>query len=149
MKTNVALLLLAVFCFCFAACATPEATAGAIAAVGASATALIQAMAPLLPPETLAKLQVAAAGIDGTVQATATAVATLADAIANLKTASAAQFAQAADGLQKATTAIAELPSREEVYGVTAGTGAVSTAAARLLSRFKHARGAHNPPVAG
>ncbi len=145
MKTNLVLLLLAAFCFLFAACATSGETVAAIAAVGAGASALIEAMAPLLPAETLAKLQVTAAGIDGTVQATATAVGTLADAIASIKTASTAQFALVADGLQKATTAIANAPTREEVYGVSAGIGTASTAAARLLSHFKHAKpGAHN-----
>lgn len=140
MKTNVLLFLLACCCFLLAACATPEATAATVTAIGASATALVQALAPVLPPETLARLQATAGSIDGTVQATAVAVGTLADAIAQLKTGVSAQIATHADALSRATHELAAVPSREEVYLVGTGAGAAGTAASRVLATLKQSR---------
>jgi len=138
MKLNALLLLVAVVCFSLAACSTPEATAAAVTVAGATAAAIVDAVAPMLPPETLAKLQVSAASIDGTVQATATAVRTIADAIAQLRGGVGTQIADQAAALARATTQIAAMPSREEVYLVGAGTGAAGTAASRWLSTVKH-----------
>jgi hypothetical protein len=121
-----------------ASCATSAQTAAAIGAVGASAAAIIEAIAPMLPPETLAKLQVTAASIDGTVQATATAVATIADAIAQMKTNASAQFAEQAKGLHAAVVQLGSMPSREEVYLASGGAAAAGTAASRVMSRIKH-----------
>jgi hypothetical protein len=122
-----------------ASCATGAQTAAAIGAVGASAAAIIEAIAPMLPPESLAKLQLAAASIDGTVQATATAVSTIADAIAQLKTNVGSQFAEQAKGLQAAVVQLGSMPSREEVYLASGGAAAAGTAASRIMSRIKHA----------
>lgn len=140
MRTNLILLAVALLCFTLAACATPAQTAAAVTAVGSTAVAMIDALAPLLPPETLAKLQATAHTIDGTVQATATAVGTIADAIAQVKTNASQQFAAQAEGLQKAMMQLQTLPSREEVYLTGAGTGAASTAASRWLSAARRAR---------
>jgi len=138
-RTTILLLAIALTCFaCLPACTSMEHAAAAVAAVGASAMAIVEAVAPMLPPETVAKLQTTASQIDGTVQATATAVGTIADAIASMRTNVGAQFAEHAKGLQAAVTQIAELPGREEVYLVSGGTAAGGTAASRLLSHFKH-----------
>lgn len=137
-KLTMSFFLIAFACFFLASCATPEQTTAAVAAVGASAAALVQALAPILPPETLAKLQSTAANIDGTVQATALAVGTIADAIAQIKTNVGAQFAEQAKGLQTAVNQLGALPSREEVYLVSGGSGAAGAGVSRLLSHFKH-----------
>lgn len=142
-KLTAFLFLMAFVCFALASCATPEQTTAAVAAVGASATAIIQAIAPMLPPETLAKLQNTAANIDGTVQATATAVGTIADAIAQMKANVGAQFAEQAKGLQTTLNQLGAMPSREEVYLVSGGTAAAGTGVSRLMSHFKHTPKAH------
>lgn len=139
-KLTAFLFLCAICCFSLASCATPEQTTAAVAAVGASAQAIIQAIAPMLPPETLAKLQNTAASIDGTVQATATAVGTIADAIAQMKANVGSQFAEQAKGLQTAVTQLGSVPTREEVYLVSGGTAAAGTGASRLMSRLKHSK---------
>lgn len=147
MKLSAFLFLSAVVCFVFAftACASPEQTAAVIAAAGASATALIDALAPMLPPETLAKLQATAANIDGTVQATATAIGTIADAFAGLQTGLDSRFADVAtkmavhvDSLNAMGQKLAAAPTQEQVYAVTTGGVALSTGASRVLSRLKH-----------
>lgn len=142
MKTTLFLLLVSVLCFTMAACATPAETTAAIAAVGGVAVAFIDQLAPVLSPELAAKLQATAHTIDGTVQATAMAVGTLADAIGQMKTGVSAQMAEHAAGLAKATTALASLPSREEVLLTNTGTGVLATAASRGLSALKHSRAA-------
>lgn len=134
---NLGLLCVALACFALASCATPEVAVATTTAAVASAVALIDALGPLLPPETLAKLQVTASQIDGTVQATATAVGTLADAIAQLKAATSSQLAGAADKTATLFQQLAGMPSREEVYLVGAGSGAAGTAASRALSAMK------------
>lgn len=138
MKTNILLILCGLLLLTLGACATPEQTTAAVMAVGATATALIDALGPLLPPEKLAKLQATAATIDGTVQATATAVGTIADTIANLKTGVSAQFAQVTDAMQKAAVAAASMPTREEVYLTGGGAATIATGASRMLSHYKH-----------
>lgn len=145
MKTTITLFLFAVVLFAMAACATPEQTVAAVSAVGASAAALIEALAPVLPPEKLAQLQATAHNIDGTVTATATAVHTLADAIAAIS-AKAGTFGDAVqtkmlaftDAVSSVTAKVAEMPSRAEVYEVGLGTGVAGTAASRVMSRIKH-----------
>lgn len=140
MKTTLMMLAVSLLCFLFAACATPEQTTAAIAAAGATATALVQALAPMLSPEDLAKLQATAANIDGTVEATATAVRTVADAIASIRSAGAANFAQVTDGLQKLAIQAASSPSTEAVLGYNAGTAALAVAGSRALSISKHGK---------
>lgn len=144
MRDPVAIVLFAIAAACIlllASCASTAQTAAAITAVGASAAAIIDAIAPMLPPETLAKLQVAAASIDGTVQATATAVSTIADAIMQLKGSMGAQLTEQAKGLQAAVVQIGSMPSREEVYLASGGAAAAGTAASRVMSRLKHGVG--------
>ena len=139
MKTTCSLLAFALLCFVFAACsAPPAALASGIAAVAASAMAIVEAVSPMLSPEALAKLQATAAGLDGTVEATRTAVATIADAIVAMKASVGAELAARAPQVSAPAVAIAALPSRTEVYA--SGTGATSAAvgASRLLSHFKH-----------
>lgn len=138
MKTTVTLLLLSVLCFLLAGCATPAETAGAVAAVGASVVGIIEAVAPLLPPETLAKLHATANSIDGTVAATQTAVGLIADVITQFKSTVGDQLAQRAQDTAALAATIGEKPSTEEVYLISGGAGAGSTALSRLLSRFKH-----------
>ena len=138
MKTTLLLLSIALACLALASCATTEATAATVTAVAAGAVAIVDAVAPMLPPETVAKLQLTASSIDGTVQATATAVRTIADAIAQMRGGVGAQIQAQAEALARASTQIASMPSREEVYLVGAGTGAAGTAASRWLSTVKH-----------
>ena len=140
MKTNLFLIVIAILCFTLASCATPEQTIAAVTAVGASAAAIVNAVAPMLPPETLAKLQLAASHVDGTVEATATAVSTIADAFAQMKTNVGSQFAAQTEGLNKAVQQLQNLPTREEVYLTASGTATAGTAASRLLSRLKHSK---------
>lgn len=138
MRTTALLFLFAIIMFSMAACATPEQTTAAIAAVGSTAAALIDALAPIIPPEKLAALQATAGHIDGTVQATATAVHTLAEAVSQINAKAGAQIAAVADSVAKATHEIASLPTRTEVYEIGAGTGAAGTAVSRLMSVKKH-----------
>lgn len=140
MRLAFLLFALALVCFSMAACATPAQTTAAITAVGASAAAIVDAIAPMLPPETLAKLQSAASHVDGTVQATATAVGTIADAFAQMKTSVGSQFAAQAEGLNKAVLQLQALPSREELHATNAGYGLAATGAARALSAVRRAK---------
>lgn len=137
-RTAILLFITAAICFTVAACATPQQTAAAITATTATATALIQALAPMLSPEDLAKLQLTAASIDGTVDATATAVRTIADAIASVRNASQSNFAVVTDGLQKLSIQTANTVTPEQLYGTSAGTGLLAIAADRGLSAIKH-----------
>ena len=140
MKTTVLFMLISLICFSLAACATPEQTIAAVTAVGASAAEIVNAVAPMLPPETLAKLQLAASHVDGTVEATATAVSTIADAFARMKNNVGAQFVTQTEGLNKAVQQLQALPTREELYYTAGGTATAGTAASRLLSRLKHSK---------
>lgn len=140
MKTNLVLILIAVLCFTLAACATPAETTAAIATTIGAAGAFIHELAPILSPEMQAKLTAAAGSIDGTVQATQSAIGVIADAIAQFKASVGAQAAQTADALQAAAVQVAALPGREEVYLVGTGSGAAGTVASRVLSHMKHTK---------
>jgi len=142
MKINLVLLLMAALCFVLAACATGPQTGAVVAAATASAVALIDALAPLLSPEDLARLQVTAAGIDGTVAATAKAVSTIADAITNLRSGTGGEIAKLAADLQSNAVMLADRPGREELYLVSGGAASAGTAASRILSHLKHKGGA-------
>ena len=132
--------LLAALCFFLAGCATPADTGVAIAAVGASAAALVEVIAPLLSPEDLARMQLTASSIDGTVQATSNAVRTIVEAITAMKGTVGMQFEHHAQTLAKATESIAAMPSREEVYLVNAGSASTALGASRALSAVKHSK---------
>jgi hypothetical protein len=138
MKTAWLLLFLSAVCFTLAGCATPAETSVAIAAVGASAAALVEVIAPLLSPEDLARMQLTASNIDGTVQATSNAVRTIVDAITAMKGTVGEQFAHHAQTIAKATESIAAMPSREEVYLVNGGSASAALGASRALSAVKH-----------
>lgn len=138
MKTTILLLITACLCFLFAACATPAETTAAVTAVGASVAGIIDAIGPLLPPETLAKLQTTATSIDGTVHATQSAIGVIADVITQMKTSVGTQLAERLHDVQRLTTQIENAPTHAEVYLTSAGSGAAGTGVSRLLSHFKH-----------
>lgn len=138
MKLALFLLSLAAVLFLAAACSTG--TTAAAVTISATAVALVDAIAPLLPPEQVAALKATAHSIDGTVQATAHALNVVADAIGNLRGNTAQQIAEVNAGLQKAVVQVATMPGREELYLVGGGTAAASTGASRMLSRMKHGR---------
>ena len=138
MKTTLCLFCVAVLCFVLSGCATPEATTATIAAAGASAVALIDALAPLLPPEDLARLQATAGNIDGTVQATASALRTVCDAISSMKSTAGTQIADVARNVQALSVALAQAPTQEQVMLQSGGAAALATGASRALSAAKH-----------
>ena len=121
-----------------AACATPAQTAAAGAAIAETATALFNSLAPLLPPETLAKVQASAAHIDGTVRATATALGTLADAVAQSNANAGAQIHAVVDSVSKLSHDIASLPTQTQTTLMASGSAAIGTAASRYMSYLKH-----------
>lgn len=139
MKTNIILLTLCVLFLVLASCsAPPAALASGIAAAGASVVGIIQAIEPLLPPEQVAKLHATAQSIDGTVQATQAALGAVADVITSFKGAVGAQMTQHVEALNKTAAAVAELPSRAEVYYSSGAAMTGGTAASRLMSVVKH-----------
>lgn len=140
MKINLSLVLVSLLCFLLASCATPEAASATATAVAASAVALVDALTPLLTPEQLAKLHATADSIDGTVQATKTAVTIIADSIAAMKASVGDKIAQHAEQLAKAAQQVATLPSREEVHLTNAGYASGATAASRVLSAARRAK---------
>lgn len=132
------LLCILIGCVLLAACATPEQTAAAVAAVGGTATALIDALKPVLSPEQLAKLHATAGHIDGTVSSVQTAVGALADAVAAVKHATESNFATVSDGATKLAQQVAGLPDRAELYGHDTGTALLAYGASRAASVRKH-----------
>jgi len=140
MRLTIALFLLAALLFLAAACTTTAETTAAITAVGASASAFVKALSPMLAPEIQAKLMALATSIDGTAGATVAAVGTIADTIVQLKSNVGSQFAQHAECLAKTANEVAALPSRSEVYLASGGTGVAGTATSRLLSHMKHSK---------
>lgn len=146
MKLTVALFLLSALLLVLASCsAPPAAVAGAVAAVGASVTAIVQAVEPLLPPEQVAKLQATAASIDGTVQATQLALATISDVITAFKGSVGTQMQTHVDALNKTAAAIADMPSRSELYLASGGSLVGGTAASRAMSAIKHGFAGKHP----
>jgi hypothetical protein len=141
MKSIIFFSLCSLLCFAFAACATPEAAVAA-GAIAASAVGIVNAISPLLEPEQLAKLHATASAIDGTVNATQTAIGLIADAFSSMKANVGAELAKHAANLVDATHSIAALPSREEVHLTNAGYGSGAVAVSRGLSVVKHARSA-------
>lgn len=123
-------LVLCVALFALAGCTMAE-VASTTAAVGASAAAIAKAVAPLLSPEQAAALELTASRIDGTVEATAGAVKTIATTIHDLRQAvESAQAAQAAK--------IAQLPTTTDVWtisGTSAGGAASGLNAYRSATR--------------
>lgn len=140
MKLNLSLVFVSLLCFLLASCATPEATVATVSAVGATAAALVDAISPLLTPEQLAKLHATASSIDGTVQATQTAVSIIADSITAMKTSVGDKIAQHAEQLAKAAQQVATLPSREEIHLTNAGYATGATATSRVLSAARRAK---------
>jgi hypothetical protein len=138
--TTALLFLFAFLAFFLASCETTAATSAVVAAVGASAVGMIEAIAPLLTPEQLAKLQATAQSIDGTVQATQSAIGIIADSITAMKGTVGDQIAAQARAMAEAAHQVATLPTREEVLYTNAGTGLAALGASRGLSKIKHAK---------
>ena len=131
-RTTLFWLALCVACFALAGCTMAEA-ASATAAVGASAAAIAKAVSPLLSPEQAAALDLTAARIDGTVEATAGAGRTIAGTIHDLR-----QAWEAAQAAQQAQ--IAALPTTTDVWtisGTSAGGAASGLNAYRSATRGK------------
>lgn len=129
------LLVCSIACFALYGCTTAAATE-TIATTAATAGAIIVAIKPLLSPEAAAKLELIAHNVDGTVQATATAVSSLVDAITQVKASASQQLAAAHEALQAQANTIAAqgqqlaaLPTKTDVAllsaGVTTGGGVV------------------------
>lgn len=125
-------------CLLLAGCATPEQTAAAVGAVAGTATALIDALKPVLTPEQLAKLHATAGHIDGTVSSVQTAVGAVADAIAAIRSSTEANFATVKDGALHLAQQVSALPTHADMYGHDAGVALTSVGAARALSVAKH-----------
>ena len=109
-----------------------EALAAGVATVGA----IIAAVKPLLSPEQAAKLEMIAHNVDGTVQATATAVSTIVDVIGAIKTNATEQFQGIAKATQELQVAIASKPSLTESTVVGGGVAAAGDIAS-FLTRSK------------
>lgn len=119
----------------YAGCQTAvanEALAAGVATVGA----IIAAVKPLLSPEQAAKLEMIAHNVDGTVQATATAVSTIVDVIGAIKTNATEQFQGIAKATQELQVAIASKPSLTESTVVGGGVAAAGDIAS-FLTRSK------------
>lgn len=127
-RTTVFWLACCALCFTLAGCTMAE-VASTTAAVGASAAAIAKAVAPLLSPEQAAALEMTATRIDGTVEATATAVRTIADTIHQLRTAT--EGANAAQA-----QAIAAMPSTTDVWTIS---GASAAGAGGALNAYRSA----------
>lgn len=132
------LLLILVGCLLLASCATPEQTVAAVGAVAGTATALIGALKPLLPPEDLARLHSLAGHIDGTVSSVQVALGAVAEAVANIRNATEANFVAVKDGAHALASQVASLPSRAELLVHDTGTASVAVGTARLASVLKH-----------
>lgn len=138
MRQHLHLWLVLVGLLLLASCATPEQTAAAVGAVGATATALIDALRPVLSDEQMAKLHTIASNVDGGVDSVRHAVGALADAVGAVKSASAANFAAVSDAATKLHAQVATLPTDADLYMHDAGVGATSIGGARWLSVIKH-----------
>jgi len=119
--------------FLYAGCQTAVANE-AIAAGVATAGALIAAVKPLLSPEQAAKLDMIAHNIDGTMQATATAVSTIVDVITSIKANATEQFQGLTKAAHEMQVAIASKPSLTEST-VAGGTVAAAGDALSYLKR--------------
>lgn len=119
--------------FLYTGCQTAAANE-AIAAGVATVGAIIAAVKPLLSPEQAAKLEMIAHSVDGTVQATATAVSTIVDVIGAIKANATEQFQSLAKASQDLHVAIASKPSLTEST-VAGGAVAVAGDAVSYLKR--------------
>lgn len=138
MRSTIFLVLISVLLLSLAACATPAQTGTAVTAAATGFLAYAEALSPFLPPETLAKLQMALANVDGSTQAISAALHTVAEGIAAMKSSSAAAFAEHGRQIAEQAASVASLPSRSEVYLAGTGTGTASVAVSRVLSMLKH-----------
>jgi len=139
MKTALTLFLIATVCFVLAGCESTAAVApGAIAAIAASAMGIVQAVAPLMTPEQAANLSVIAGNIDGTIEATRTAVEVIASTFTQFQEVVGARAAETANGLSDLAQGLGEVPTRTEVQLTAGGYGTASLGGGRMLSHFKH-----------
>lgn len=131
-----------------ASCATPQETTAVVTAVGAGMAALMAELKPLIPPETLAKLQTTAASVDNTVDGLKLALGAISDAIGQMRAATSTELATNAANLQNALVTIASMPNREELYITSGAAGVAGTAASRVLSTMKdHKTGRRGQPA--
>lgn len=138
-KTTLFWLLCSLALFTLAGCTMAEVSA-TTAAVGAGVLGIVKALQPVLTPEQAAALSTAAARIDGTAEATATAVQVIAETIHTMRTAVEANQTSTAEALTKASAAIAGLPTTNDVL-VTSGL--MSGGAAGAVNAYRSAtRGA-------
>lgn len=119
----------------YAGCQTAVANE-ALAAGVATAGALIAAVKPLLSPEQAARLEMIAHNVDGTMQATATAVSTIVDVITSIKANATEQFQGIAKVMQDMQVALAGKPSMAESAMVGGGIAAAGDIAS-FLTRSK------------
>lgn len=139
MRSYHASLFLAIIgCLLLASCATPEQTVAAVGAVAGTATALIDALRPVLSPEQVAKLHATAGHIDGTVSSVQTAVGAVAQAIADIRSATEANFVAVKSGATALAQQVATLPTQGELYAHDTGTALTAFGAARAASIAKH-----------
>ncbi len=124
-KGNLCLLLLAAICFILVACQGVGAKE-AIAATGATAAAIVKAVAPLMSDEDAAKLTLIANNIDGTIEATATAVRQVVDAITSVKANATTAIQQVVAQNHQMAVDLASRPTQESVVLTSAGSAAVS-----------------------
>ena len=128
MKTTLLLLCIATLAFTLTACTAAE-IAATTAGVTASAAAIVEAIKPLMSPEDAARLTLIAAQVDGTVQATATALGQVVNAITQIRTGSEAQFATMQTAAQALAVQVAQAPDMSDVALVSGGSSLGTTAA--------------------
>ena len=129
-------------------CSTPpEQIGAAVAAVGASAMAIVEAVKPMLSPEQAAELASVANQIDGKVQGTAYAVDVIAKTISQITASLDTQQATMANAITEHGTALSGLAATVDglpTWGETSTTGAIAGsagyAASRVHSRIKHSK---------
>lgn len=126
-KTTFLLLSFGLLCLTLAACTATE-IAATTAAVTASAGAIVEAIKPLLSPEDAARLTMIASQVDGTVQATATALGQVVDAISQIRTNGETQFAAVNTAAQALAVQVASAPDMSDVAFVS-GTASVGSTA--------------------
>lgn len=129
-RYHLLLLGIAVACL-YSGCQTAAANEAIVAGV-ATVGAIIAAVKPLLSPEQAAKLEMIAHNVDGTVQATATAVSTIVDVIGSIKANATEQFQSLAKASQDLQTAISAKPDLATTAAVAGGTSLVGDVASYL-----------------
>ena len=118
-----------------AGCQTPEQSAAVAATVIATAGQMIEELKPVLSPEMQAKLQTLATSLDNGMQTTVSAVGILADAVAQLRSATEVNVDQLADSLKVAEKAVSELPNRTEMWLTSGGLATATSGGGYAVAR--------------